>query len=187
MATAIKPEKNKVKNKEENKEKFNEKSKCTPYIMFDLDGTLSHWDEKEWEERGFEYIGKPISSMISLVKAYLAEGFNVKIFTARAENPESIPFIRAWLKENELPEDLDITYVKDYQCEIFYDDRAVGIVQNMGVTDSQQMIMFLVEPIKNCVTKYLNSRVNKLSKLSTEDRAIAEVVKRLRMVAEEIL
>jgi len=69
--------------------------------------------------------------MLSLVKELINNGNRVKIFTARASEPEQIELIKAWLADNGLPE-LEITNIKDYGMIRLYDDRAVQVVANTG-------------------------------------------------------
>lgn len=54
------------------------------WIGVDLDGTLAHYDG--W--KGPEHIGAPIPAMVERVKAWLAEGKEVRISTARADGGE---------------------------------------------------------------------------------------------------
>lgn len=94
----------------------------------DLDGTLAHYSG--W--KGINHIGKPIPKMVNRVKALIADGKTVKIFTARvAEGELAKGPIRKWLKENGLP-DLEITNVKDFGMEELYDDRAIQVKPNTG-------------------------------------------------------
>ena len=98
-----------------------------PWIGVDLDGTLAVWDARSTIAR----IGRPVPRMLELVKQMVGDGMRVKIFTARAEEPEQIPLIQKWLRRNGLPE-LEITNVKDYEMQRLYDDRAVQVEQNTG-------------------------------------------------------
>jgi hypothetical protein len=93
----------------------------------DLDGTLAHWDSTSTIDK----VGKPIQPMVDLVKKMINNGIRVKIFTARAQDPEQLPIIRKWLKNNDLPE-LEITYVKDYYMQRLYDDRCIQVERNTG-------------------------------------------------------
>lgn len=97
------------------------------WIGIDLDGTLAYYDE--W--RGVEYIGEPIKPMLNFVNNLLDDGKKVKIFTARATDSKSIPYIREWLNKNNLPE-LEITNVKDLGMIMLYDDRCRQVVCNSG-------------------------------------------------------
>ena len=93
----------------------------------DLDGTLAI------QNRTVSYgeVGEPVPAMLALVKKMINNGIRVKIFTARAEDPEQLPVIRKWLKNNGLPE-LEITNVKDYSMVRLYDDRCVQVEYNTG-------------------------------------------------------
>src|SRR5207344_2652938 len=51
------------------------------WIGVDLDGTLAYYDQ--W--RGPEHIGEPVPAMLERVQRWLAEGKDVRIFTARVE------------------------------------------------------------------------------------------------------
>jgi len=94
------------------------------WIGVDLDGTLA----TTTEDMG---IGEPVPEMVARVRRWLAEGWKVKIFTARASNPAEMPKVRAWLLANKLP-DLEITNVKDYAMVELWDDRAVEVIRNTG-------------------------------------------------------
>ena len=97
------------------------------WIGVDLDGTLAYYDK--W--RGIGHIGEAIQPMVAFVQQLLADGKNIKIFTARASNPESIPYIREWLIENNLSE-LEITNMKDFGMIMLYDDRCIQVTSNSG-------------------------------------------------------
>ena len=101
------------------------------WIGVDLDGTLAHYDG--W--RGPEHIGAPVQAMVDRVKAWLDNGVEVRIFTARVwndTNGEATAIIAAWLDANGLPP-LAITCTKDYGMVELWDDRAVRVVANAGV------------------------------------------------------
>lgn len=98
-----------------------------PWIGVDLDGTLAHYDR--W--RGDRHIGKPIPTMLARVHDWRAQGFQVKIFTARASVPELIPPIEKWLKKHGL-EGLPITNCKDMNMVELWDDRSVQVIANTG-------------------------------------------------------
>lgn len=97
------------------------------WIGVDLDGTLAHYTG--W--RGAEHIGDPIPAMVDRVKAWMAEGVTVKIFTARACVPEQVPFISEWLKKHGMA-GLEVTNVKDFGMVELWDDRSVRVVTNTG-------------------------------------------------------
>lgn len=105
------------------------------WIGVDLDGTLAEYDE--W--RGVEHIGKPIAPMVERVKRWLAEGKDVRIFTARiAYGPlneqidhEAVAAIRAWCLRH-IGRVLPITNRKDMHMIELWDDRCVQVETNTG-------------------------------------------------------
>ncbi len=105
------------------------------WIGVDLDGTLAHYDG--W--KGIEHIGDPVPAMIERVRGWLAEGREVRIFTARVTKREDYShltakgYIRAWLMQNGLPFGMPITNVKDYGMIELWDDRAVQVEINTGL------------------------------------------------------
>lgn len=122
------------------------------WIGVDLDGTLAHYE-------GFvgpEHIGEPIPLMVQRVKNWLAQGKDVRIFTARidgAVTPSAVEIaatmpslgvdkfkdknlvracIEAWC-ERYIGQKLPITNVKDFEMIELWDDRCVRVVANTGV------------------------------------------------------
>ena len=93
----------------------------------DLDGTLAYLDRNS----SYDEVGRPVPAMLALVRKMINNGIRIKIFTARAEDPEQFPIIRKWLKDNNLPE-LEITNVKDYNMQRLYDDRCIQVERNTG-------------------------------------------------------
>jgi len=93
----------------------------------DLDGTLAYHDSMS----SIDTIGEPVPAMLALVKKMIHNGIRVKIFTARAQDPEQFFLIQKWLKHNGLPE-LEITNVKDYHMQRCYDDRCIQVERNTG-------------------------------------------------------
>ncbi|MEI6193649.1 MAG: hypothetical protein WCS42_04890, partial [Verrucomicrobiota bacterium] len=65
-----------------------------------------------------------IPEMIATVKSLLNARITVKIFTARACEPENIPIIQAWTERHGLGR-LEVTHQKDYNLIRFFDDRAI--------------------------------------------------------------
>lgn len=113
-----------------------------PWIGVDLDGTLAEYDGF----KGPTVIGKPIAKMVERVKAWIAEGKEVRIFTARvyglgnhvypSRHKEAMlarNAIDAFTMEN-FGRVLPITNVKDYGMVELYDDRAVQVIPNTGIT-----------------------------------------------------
>jgi hypothetical protein len=115
------------------------------WIGVDLDGTLARYDG--WVSE--EHIGAPIPAMANRVKAWLSEGLDVRIFTARVDggeaalamgNPAGEAFrdvqritmiIELWCIEH-LGTVLPVTNKKDYGMVELWDDRAVQVIANTG-------------------------------------------------------
>jgi hypothetical protein len=108
-----------------------------PWIGVDLDGTLAHYDPHDW--RGEDHIGEPIPAMVERVKAWLAEGKEVRIFTARmsGDSRDDIRRFRIetligdWCKQH-IGRRLRATNEKDYGMVELWDDRAVQVIPNTG-------------------------------------------------------
>jgi hypothetical protein len=106
------------------------------WIGVDLDGTLARYDG--W--RGVDHIGEPIPEMLLRVKAWLKDGVDVRIFTARVagqglsiggQKVDVIGPIKAWCKIH-IGVELVVTNVKDFGMVELWDDRAVQIIPNTG-------------------------------------------------------
>lgn len=95
------------------------------WIGVDLDGTLASHDPQQ----GIDPIGKPIESMLLRVQQWLDAGVEVRIFTARAAEPELIVPVKKWLKQVGLPE-LPVTHRKDLDVLQIWDDRAIQLETN---------------------------------------------------------
>lgn len=116
----------------------------------DLDGTLARYGR--WQ--GADHVGEPIAPMCDRVRALIADGKEVRIFTARVyplnrciHVVEKVPLMAGDARLNEalsavkairqfcldnFGRILAVTNVKDYEMEILYDDRAVQVVHNTG-------------------------------------------------------
>ena len=109
------------------------------WIGVDLDGSLAHFG-CDWPN-DYTLIGKPIPLMVERVKRWLAEGEDVRIFTARMDcfHPifGHVPAekvrapIEAWCLKH-LGKILPITNRKDYYCKAIYDDRAIRLETDTG-------------------------------------------------------
>ena len=108
------------------------------WIGVDLDGTLAHYDG--W--KGEEHIGEPVPLMLARVKQWLAEGRDVRIFTARIDAGVEFGItdvkqvavqnaIEDWCKKH-IGQYLKITCCKDYGMIELWDDRAVQVTPNWG-------------------------------------------------------
>jgi hypothetical protein len=103
------------------------------WIGVDLDGTLAKSVQAQTEE-----IGVPILPMVQLVKAWLAHGEDVRIFTARVNpNHRQVEAVRArkdievWC-ELHLGQILPVTHEKDWDILLLFDDRARQVERNTG-------------------------------------------------------
>lgn len=102
------------------------------WIAVDLDGTLAQYDG--WQ--GPWHIGEPIPAMADRVRRWLAEGQEVRIFTARvavaeSELPPVVDTINEWCQRH-FGRLLPITNVKDFGMVELWDDRAVQVEANTG-------------------------------------------------------
>lgn len=103
------------------------------WIGVDLDGTLAQYDKF----RGAHHIGAPIPRMVKRVKKWLADGKDVRIFTARVgadtpyERKRARLFINEWCREH-IGQVLPVTNRKDLEMEELYDDRCFQVEKNTG-------------------------------------------------------
>ena len=97
------------------------------WIAVDLDGTLAYYDRAA----GPDHIGPPIPAMASRVRTWLAEGREVRIFTARASVPELIEPVMAWCKRH-FGVRLPVTNAKDFGMIELWDDRCIQVHENTG-------------------------------------------------------
>lgn len=112
------------------------------WIGVDLDGTLAEYHG--WSDE----IGKPVPLMVNRVRDWIAQGWTVKIFTARVAasgkpSPESglsdsqefadaqRKLIEAWCLKH-IGMKLEVTATKDFGLVEFWDDRAVRVICNTG-------------------------------------------------------
>lgn len=119
----------------ETEDQRRERLKHAGWIGVDLDGTLAEWHG--WKVSGGR-IGPPISKMVERVKRWLAEGRDVRIFTARVGSTHDAAEVTLerhkvgnWCLEN-IGTVLAITCVKDAHMIELWDDRAVQVIKNTG-------------------------------------------------------
>lgn len=104
------------------------------WIGVDLDGTLAHYDG--W--KGIDHIGEPVPAMLERVKAWLAEGKDVRIFTARVcpnQDGRKLEQAKWWIEVwclKHVGQRLPITHEKDFAMVELWDDRAVQVEPNTG-------------------------------------------------------
>lgn len=107
------------------------------WIGVDFDGTMARYEG--WQ--GPYTFGEPIPAMVDRIKAWLAEGIEVRIVTARVSpvscaanviEPTKVKaLIRLWCLEH-LGEPLEVTHEKDFGMIELWDDRAVQVEPNTG-------------------------------------------------------
>lgn len=109
------------------------------WIGIDFDGTLAEYHS--WPENN-ERPGAPIPPIVDLLRGLLAQGEDVRIFTARASDPDQKALVEAWLA-SELGLQLEVTNVKDFGMIALYDDRAVQVEKNTGrILGDERLINF---------------------------------------------
>ena len=117
---------------------FSEHEKKHPWFGIDLDGTLAKYEG----HKGLHIVGEPIPKMVERVKKMVAEGKDVRIFTARVgkktlslnsdvEKWQVVESIQAWCKKH-IGEALPVTNEKDYGMVEIWDDRCVQVIPNTG-------------------------------------------------------
>lgn len=112
---------------------------------FDFDGSLVVEDYEN-----FYLCGKE-TPLVALMVKLLDEGKKVKIFTART--PEYRGDIYHFLARNGLENrNIEITSVKDGALRRFYDDRAIGVNKNTGMTHD-----IIIWNTKLLIEAYLNN------------------------------
>lgn len=94
------------------------------WIGVDFDGTLAEYSTPT--------AGRPIAPMVARVKAWLADGVEVRIVTARAGLPDMIPAVEAWCEQH-IGRRLPVTDRKDFGMIELWDDRAVQVITNTGI------------------------------------------------------
>lgn len=119
------------------------------WIGVDLDGTLAYYPYDYAAPP--EFIGEPIPAMAIRVRKWLAEGKQVKIFTARVDG--GVAALEAGLAEGAMFQDVErvkniiqdwtekhfgvrlpVTNQKDWGMIELWDDRCVQMVPNTGLT-----------------------------------------------------
>ena len=109
------------------------------WIGVDLDGTLAVYGEFEASDP--HRIGAPVPPMVERVRRWLADGVDVRIFTARVGhegdmahyNEPARQRVQAWCREH-LGAELPVTATKNYRMRQLRDDRALQVGYNTGET-----------------------------------------------------
>lgn len=117
------------------------------WIGVDLDGTLATYDK--WV--AWNVFGEVIPPMRDRIHKWLAEGTEVRIFTARVafevdecyltkvkfSREQMIEAIQDWLVANDMPR-LQVTHIKDNRMVELWDDRAIQVIKNTGRTLAEE-------------------------------------------------
>ena len=103
------------------------------WIGVDLDGTLAYLDYENYDHL---VVGRPIPPMVERVIDWLAEGIEVKIFTARvssrvSDRETARQIIQEWCAEH-IGTELEVTAEKDYGMLQLWDDRCITVEENTG-------------------------------------------------------
>ena len=106
------------------------------WIGVDLDGTLMVWTGNGTT------MGPPIAPMVRRVKAWLAKGQEVRIFTARVSVPdlEFREAVRSVIEDwsfEQFGQKLRVTCEKDTSCIEYWDDKAIRVIKNTGLSERE--------------------------------------------------
>ena len=102
------------------------------WLAVDLDGTLAYYDGWKLDLiTGKPLIGHPIKGIVEQVRDRYEDGWKIAIFTARADNNESVVDIFDWCKKYGIPCDM-VTNIKSKKFKEFWDDRAYHVPRNSG-------------------------------------------------------
>jgi len=106
----------------------------TPWVGFDLDGTLAYHNSGD----SIDIIGEPIPIMVARVMVYLNQNVEVKIVTARVCSEQDPIFrftqkslVEAWCVKH-FGKRLIVTSEKDFAMIYLYDDRCKQVILNTG-------------------------------------------------------
>lgn len=120
-------------------------SKSKGWIGVDLDGTAAIYNHGD----GIAGIGAPIPKMIERIRTWIAQGIEVRIVTARVascnqtneggivDNPAFAEAQRKMIEEwtvVHIGKRLRVTAQKDFQMVQLWDDRAVQVISNTGIS-----------------------------------------------------
>lgn len=105
-----------------------------PHYLVDFDRTLAYYES--WDVSG-PALGRPIMPNVERVKRWLAEGTEVRIFTARASgtNPrrdKDVEAIKLWCME-QFNEILAVVCEKNFATIAILDDLAMAVEPNTGI------------------------------------------------------
>lgn len=151
------------------------------WIGVDLDGTLAEY--LGWQ--GMGHIGEPIAPMTERVRAWLAVGKDVRIFTARVCSIQSQEDIDIFLREytrwcfRVFGRQLPVTCEKDWKMIELWDDRCVQIMPNTGIM-VQDALVREVQSMKNDDMK----RRARIAELEAERDRLRKALKEIAEFAD---
>lgn len=138
------------------------------WIGIDLDATLAEWGEGTSNPCDVMQIGDPIPTMVTFVKRLIADGVDVRIFTARigpATDEECqkqgqdcienfLVYQRGLIDQfclDQFGQVLPITCTKDFHMYKLYDDRCVQVIPNTGQSLEERIaeLTELVDSLSN--------------------------------------
>lgn len=108
-------------------------TKKNGWIGVDFDGVLCVYD-----------FAAPIPLMVNRVKKWIAAGYEVRIFTARVsyvdvtKREEARSRIQDWCEEH-IGERLQVTNAKDFNMLELWDDKAITVIKNVGLSLREYM------------------------------------------------
>ena len=112
-------------------------------IAVDLDGTLADDTVISMVDYRPDLIGKPIPLLVKRVKAWLAEGKKIVIFTARVHPRHGladVAMVEKAIKEwcmNVFGVEFEVTCMKDPLFVQIWDDKVIRVLKNRGILSSQ--------------------------------------------------
>jgi hypothetical protein len=125
------------------------------WIGFDFDGTLAR--KTHWTGKGQGEVGEPIMPMVNRVKQLLKDGKKVKIVSARVssissekDRKEGERLIKEFCKKH-FGQELEVTCEKDYLMTALFDDRAVQVFPDTGITVISILDSLIAEKEKKCI------------------------------------
>lgn len=134
---------------------------------FDLDGTAAEWHG--WSPT----IGPPVPRIIAIMKELLAQGKQVKIFTARvAPRVQSeemrlhqVKLVQDWCLEH-VGVVLPVTNEKDFYMVRFYDDRATEVLENVGIPLRE------IPGVEECINNWAENRLKEIIRRTVPPGAV---------------
>jgi hypothetical protein len=100
-------------------------------IALDFDKTLAYSDDDHHSITNQDVIPIVKEKILQRMK----DGDKVILFSGHADSKEHIKQLREWLDKNGLEKIKEITNVKSHDIDEFWDDRAISVTPNIGITN----------------------------------------------------